>query len=290
MSEALPSTEELTEKVLGQLCGQVSSERLKTILESLIRHSHALALEVGLSEAELQLGADFLRRTGQKCDDHRQEFLLLFDVLGISMLVDAVSTASAGGTSSSLLGPFRVQGAPQVSYGESLIRSEQPAGEVVLFLGKIVDQSGEGVPGAQLETWSTDGHAAYFVQDSNAEPFNLYGNVKAKEDGSYCFVSELPVSYPIPVDGPVGELMQACKRQPMRPAHTHFIVSAEGYQQLQTQLFRCDDTYLHDDPVFAVKEELIVEFNASRDEQLAMEFGLPEEFRILEFDFILTRL
>jgi hydroxyquinol 1,2-dioxygenase len=151
-----------------------------------------------------------------------------------------------------------------------------------------VAAKGDAVAGAKLDTWSTGGNARYFMQDSNVPAYNMYGVITSQSDGSYCFVAELPVSYSIPTDGPVGELLKASNRKDIRPAHMHFIVTADGYQKLQTHLFSDEDPYLDSDAVFALKDELIVRFEKSTDVDIAAQFGLPEEFRVLDFDFVLV--
>ena len=278
----------ITDSVLGEYEGKISDSRLKEVMSSLITHLHGFARDVELTEPEWQRGIDYLTRTGQMCDGKRQEFILLSDILGLSMVVDAINTDNQGmGTQTTVLGPFHVDGAPAVGHGGSVIRTEQPQGEVVLVRGRVVDVEGNGIAGAKLDTWSTGGNAKYFVQDAEVPPYNMYGVVTSQADGSYCFVTEMPVCYPIPTDGPVGELLSVCNRRELRPAHMHFIVAAQGYHTLQTHLFADDDPFLDSDAVFALKDELIVCFEKRADAQLAAQFGLPDEFRTLDFDFVL---
>ena len=282
------AAQKLSETVLAEYQDKISNDRLAAIMASLIAHLHQFAQDIDLSEQEWGLAMDFLARTGQMCDEKRQEFILLSDVLGLSMVVDAVNYDKGGvGTENTVLGPFHVEGAPTVPHGGSIIRTETPQGEVVLVRGRVVAPDGTPIAGAKLDTWLTSGNASYFVQDDSVPAFNMYGVVTSQEDGNYCFVSEMPVSYSVPTDGPVGELLRACNRQAMRPAHIHFIVTADGYQKLQTHLFADEDPYLESDAVFALKDELIVHFEKSTDAILATQFGLPEEFRILNFDFVL---
>jgi protocatechuate 3,4-dioxygenase beta subunit len=282
------AAQKITDTVLTEYRDKISNPRLQAVMESLITHLHQFAQDIELSEQEWGLAIGYLTRTGQMCDDKRQEFILLSDILGLSMVVDAINCDNDGmGTENTVLGPFHVEGAPSVEYGGSIIRTEQPQGEVVLVRGRVVDTQGNAIAGARLDTWSTGGNARYFVQDADVPAYNMYGIVTSQDDGSYGFVSELPVCYPIPTDGPVGELLNACNRKEMRPAHMHFIVSADGYHKLQTHLFADDDPYLDSDAVFALKDELIVRFEKSTDAGLAAQFGLPAEYRTLDFDFVL---
>jgi hydroxyquinol 1,2-dioxygenase len=281
--------QKITEKVLTEYKDKITDARLQEILPSLISHLHQFAQDTQLTEEEWAAAVDFLTRTGQMCDGVRQEFILLSDVLGLSSVVDAINHGKGGlGTDNTVLGPFHVEGAPAVDHGGSIIRTAEPQGEVVLVRGRVVDPDGNVVAGAKLDTWSTGGNAKYFVQDSDVPAYNMYGVVTSQDDGRYCFVAELPVSYSIPTDGPVGELLNACNRKGIRPAHMHFIVEADGYQRLQTHLFCDGDPYLDSDAVFALKDELIVHFEISANANIAAQFALPEEFQILDFDFVLV--
>lgn len=284
-----PEAQKITDKVLAEYKGNITDPRLQEILPSLIFHMHQFAQDTKLTEEEWAAAMDFLTRTGQMCDGKRQEFILLSDILGLSSVVNAINHGKGGlGTDNTVLGPFHVEGAPTVDHGGSIIRTDEPEGEVVLVRGRVVDPEGNALAGAKLDTWSTGGNAKYFVQDDNVPAYNMYGVVNSQDDGRYCFVAELPVSYSIPTDGPVGELLNACNRKDMRPAHMHFIVEADGYQRLQTHLFCDDDPHLDSDAVFALKDELIVRFEKSSDVNMAEQFGLPEAFRILDFDFVLV--
>ncbi|MEH6583694.1 MAG: dioxygenase [Halioglobus sp.] len=281
--------QKITETVLAEYKGKITDARLLEVLPSLISHMHQFACDTRLTEEEWAAAVDFLTRTGQMCDGKRQEFILLSDILGLSSVVDAINHGKGGlGTDNTVLGPFHVDGAPAVDHGGSIIRTAEPQGEVVLVRGRVVDPQGNTVAGAKLDTWSTGGNARYFVQDPNVPDYNMYGVVTSQDDGSYCFVAQLPVSYSIPTDGPVGELLKASNRNGIRPAHIHFLVTADGYQRLQTHLFSDEDPYLDADAVFALKDELIVRFEKSSDVDMAAQFGLPEEFRILDFDFVLV--
>ena len=282
------AAQHISENVLEEYRDKITDNRLEEVMTSLISHLHQFAMDVELRESEWACAIDYLTRTGQICDEKRQEFILLSDVLGLSMVVDAINYDKGGvGTENTVLGPFHVGGAPVVEYGGSLIRTEQPQGEVVLVRGSVVDPQGQPIAGASLDIWLTAGNARYFVQDPDTPEYNMYGVASSQANGRYCFVSEMPVCYPIPVDGPVGELLAASNRHNMRPAHMHFIVEAAGYQRLQTHLFDSSDPHLEADAVFATKQSLVVNFAHSEDAGLAQEFGLPTEFRTLDFDFVL---
>lgn len=285
----LTEAKKISQMVLDEYAEKITDDRLKALLLSLIEHLHGFAMENNLTEAEWMTAIQFLTRTGQLCDDHRQEFILLSDVIGLSSVVNAVEHDRDGqGTGNTVLGPFYVPGAPDVDYGGSVIRTEKPQGEVALVRGRVVDVNGNAISGATIETWSTDGNASYFVQNSDVPPYNMYGKLTSRNDGGYCFVTEMPISYAIPTDGTVGQLLSASNRADMRPAHIHFIVSASGYERLQTQLFSDRDSFLDADAVFAMREEVIVSFKDSQDPDLASEFGLPPEFSILDYDFVLV--
>lgn len=285
------SAQKITARVLSEYGENIASPRLAKILESLVVHLHQFAIDVELTEAEWFSGIDFLRRTGQLSDEKRNELILLSDVLGLSMIVDAINSGtSAGATESTVIGPFYVPGAPDVGFGGSLIRTPDSQGEELLVTGRVLSDTGTPIPDASMEVWSTSGSGSYFVQDETAPAFNLYGSMKTNSEGAFCFKTEMPVSYPVPVDGPVGELLNATTRTHMRPAHLHFIITAEGFAKLQTHLFPEDDPFLGSDAVFALKDELIAAFNPSENQDLAREYKLPAQFRHLEYDFLLSPL
>jgi hydroxyquinol 1,2-dioxygenase len=254
----------LTEQVVASFAGAPSPRR-RIVLESLVRHLHAFIGEVGLTEAEWQAGIDFLTRTGQLCDDQRQEFVLLSDVLGASMATVAVNqpaTPPAPGaapppTESTVLGPFFVAGAPRAELGADI--SAGAAGQPCYVSGTVHGGAGEPVPGARLDIWEADEDGFYDVQRPGGGLSNR-AHLFADADGGYRFWSVRPAPYPIPDDGPVGELLAATGRGPMRPAHIHFQVSAPGYRTLTTHIFVAGGEYLDRDAVFGVKDSLIKSF------------------------------
>lgn len=265
----------LTERVQSSF-DSVRDPRLATIMRSLVAHLHAFVDEVSLTEEEWATAIDFLTRTGQQCDGKRQEFILLSDVLGASMAVIAANHPTGGtATESTVLGPFFVEGAPEFANGANI--SGGAAGEPCHFSGAVRGPGGEPVAGAVLDIWQSDETGNYDVQYPDLGRPQGRGRIRTDERGRYAFWSVRPEAYPIPHDGPVGELLRAAGRGPMRPAHVHFKITAPGYQTLITHIFSAGDKHLDDDAVFGVKDSLIVEFDRDGD-----------SFRVM-FDFTLAR-
>lgn len=228
-------------------------------MQSLVRHLHAFACEVELTEGEWRRGIEALTETGRITDRERQEFILWSDVLGLSMLVDALAHPKpAGATESTVLGPFWAEGSPAREYGEAIF--ESAAGEPAWVHGTVRDVSGAPIADALLDVWQNDANRLYGVQDSEAPEAHLRGTFRTREDGSYAFLGVRPVAYPIPYDGPVGAMLTATSRHPWRPAHLHMIVSAPGYETLTTHVFDAESAYLDSDAVFAVKPSLVRNF------------------------------
>jgi len=267
---------ELTDAVLQQFAG-TPSPRLRHVLSSLVRHLHDFVRENDLTLEEWRAGIDFLTRTGQISDDKRQEFILLSDVLGVSMLVDAMNHRPEGSaTESTVLGPFYVEGAPDLGDG-STIANEGTGGEAVLIRGRVTNTEGLPIAGAQLDIWQTSPDGLYDIQEPE-KGMNLRGKFLTDGEGRYSFRTARPVSYPIPNDGPVGKLLETTGRHPYRPAHVHFIITADGYEPLTTQLFSGGDPYLESDAVFGVKRSLVVDYQPSPDGGWLVEydFGLKQ--------------
>jgi hydroxyquinol 1,2-dioxygenase len=249
----------LTEVVVAGLAG-TTDPRLRAILENLIRHLHAFVRETELTLPEWFAGIQFLTGTGQKCDDKRQEYILLSDTLGISMLVDAINHRRPGGaTETTVLGPFYVPGSADMPlWGDIAVGV---AGVPAYVSGRVLDLRGRPIAGATLDVWQTDGDGLYGVQRyAGDRPSYARGKFKTDADGGYGFRTVRPVSYQIPTDGPVGVLLRATGRHPNRPAHVHTMVSAPGYAPVTTHLFVAGDPFLDSDAVYAVKESLIVSF------------------------------
>jgi catechol 1,2-dioxygenase len=278
---------EITERVLRSL-EHTPDLRLKTVMTSLIRHLHAFIREVQPTEAEWLQAIRFLTRVGQMCDERRQEFILLSDALGASILVDAINhRADDGATESTLLGPFYRPGAPELPFGASISRDGR--GEPVVVSGRVLSTEGTPIAGAVLDVWQANAHGLYEQQDPTQPEMNLRGRFRTDAEGRYRFVTVRPSSYPIPDDGPVGELLRALGRHPYRPAHIHFIVTAPGYAPLTTHLFVAGDPYLNSDAVFGTKDSLVVEFVRHESSEEAAQHGVHAPFYTVGYDFVLRR-
>ena len=245
--------------------GAKSNPRVKQIIDSLVNHLHAFIKETEPSLEEWMQGIQFLTRTGHLSTDWRQEFVLLSDVLGISMLVETINNRKPGvETESTVLGPFHVSNAPRYQNGANICLDGK--GTPLLVSGCVRDVAGKPVAGATLDVWQANEDGFYDVQQKGVQPDNnLRGVFTADKDGRFNFRSVYPHHYPIPFDGSVGALLRALDRQPNRPAHIHFIVSAPGYKAVTTHLFTPDCPWLKDDAVFGVKESLIADFKNKGD-------------------------
>lgn len=259
-------TEETSaQAVIGRIDDAECTPRFRQIMEGLVTHLHDFIKEVELTQAEWEIAIDFLTRTGQKCSDERQEWILCSDTLGVSMLVDAINNRRPqGATENTVLGPFHVVGAPELEMGANI--SLDGVGESCLFEGKVLDIHGTPIEGARVDVWSDNADGFYDVQQPGVQPkWNNRGIFTTGDDGAYCFRGIKPVSYPVPVDGPAGEMLTGMGRHPYRPAHTHVIVTAPGYQKLVTHIFVGDDPYIESDAVFGVKKSLIAPFEKRTD-------------------------
>ncbi|WP_353476019.1 intradiol ring-cleavage dioxygenase (plasmid) [Salipiger sp. H15] len=253
-------SEERSAETVNARIGPGADARLAEVIRALVRHLHDFIKDVELTQAEWEQAIGFLTRTGQICDATRQEFILLSDVLGASMLVDAIGNRRPpGATENTVLGPFHVDGAPRYEMGADI--SLDGGGERCLFEGRVLDLDGAPVEGATLDVWCDNADGFYDVQQPGLQPaFNNRGVFTTGADGRYRFHGIRPVSYPIPDDGPVGQLLGRLGRHPYRPAHMHFIVSAKGFETVVTHTFVAGDAYLSSDAVFGVKTSLIASF------------------------------
>ena len=235
-------------------------DRLAEVMRSLVEHLHAFIKDVELTQDEWDTAIEFLTRTGQICDGNRQEYILLSDVLGVSMLVDAINNRRpTGATENTVLGPFHVEDAPEYEMGASITMCE--ARETCLFEGMVRDLDGTPVEGGRIDVWCDSEDGFYDVQQPDVQPrHNNRGVFTTGPNGRYRFRGIKPVSYPIPDDGPVGQLLTALGRHPYRPAHMHFIVSAPGYDRVVTHTFVAGDAHLASDAVFGVKRSLVATF------------------------------
>jgi hydroxyquinol 1,2-dioxygenase len=291
--DAEPMTaEELTSTVIERLQG-TPDPRLRDILIALIRHLHGFVTDVRLTQDEWLAAIRFLTATGQISDDRRQEFILLSDTLGVSMLVDLLAEPSSAGsagfaTESTVLGPFYVPDSPQREYGASII--ERPSGELTWYSGRVTDTDGNPIAGATLDVWQNADDMLYAVQNPDSPLENLRGLFRTQQDGGFAFLGVRPTDYPIPADGPVGQLLAQTGRHPWRPAHIHVIVSAPGYQTVATHIFDADSEYLTSDAVFAVKSSLVRTFERHEPGDTAPD-GVPpgQPWYSLRHDFRLSR-
>ena len=248
------------ETVNGRM-GANTDPRLKQVMSSLVQHLHAFIKDVGLTQEEWEYGIGFLTRTGQICSGERQEFILLSDTLGVSMLVDAINNRRPeGATENTVFGPFHVDDAPIRAMGDNICLDGK--GESCLFEGRVLDLEGKPIAGATVDVWSDNADGYYDVQQPGIQPkWNNRGRFITGADGAYAFRGIKPVSYPIPDDGPVGQMLGQLGRHPYRPAHMHYLVTAPGYEKLVTHTFVGGDEYLTSDAVFGVKNTLIAPFD-----------------------------
>jgi hydroxyquinol 1,2-dioxygenase len=251
----------LTEAVVKRI-GRTPDPRLKKVMASLIRHLHAFVRETRPTQEEWAAGIEFLTKTGHMCDGKRQEFILVSDTLGVSMLVDFINYGKhAKATESTVTGPFFVPGAPDVAIGGTIAGPGTP-GEPARVSGTVKDVSGKPIAGALLDVWQASGEGFYDVQQSGGT--NLRGKIRTDANGEFWFRTVLPVSYPVPTDGPVGRMLKATGRHPMRPGHLHFAIEAPGFRRLVTHLFTAGDKYLDSDAVFGVKKSLVVKYRKAK--------------------------
>ena len=265
----------ITQAVIASFA-DAGTSRLQHIMTSLVQHLHAFARDVKLTEEEWAQGIDFLTKCGHITDLKRQEFILLSDVLGLSMLTVAMNTEKPRGcTESTVFGPFHVEGAPRYELGDDIANGA--SGTPCLVRGTVRDISGNPIPQAVLDVWQSDEDGLYDVQHEGLNQAQARGVLTADREGTFFFRSILAVPYAIPHDGPVGRLLEATGRHPWRPAHLHFMIKAPGYETLVTHVFRDKSEYLDSDAVFGVRQSLICEWKEQADGSY-----------LLEFDFVLN--
>lgn len=271
----------ITQAVLDRIHPD-TNPRLKVVLTSLVNHLHDFAREVALTEDELMQAIQYLTAVGQKCDDKRQEFILLSDVLGLSMLTVALNNDKpAGCTEATVFGPFYVENEPEIALGGDAANGAP--GEPCWVEGQIKGPTGEVIPHAQIQVWQADADGFYDVQKPELQQAQARAKMKADAQGRYYFKTIVAEAYPIPTDGPVGDLLHATGRHPWRPAHLHFMIKAPGYETLITHVFRDGDTYLDSDAVFGVRQSLVAAW--VKQEADAKEGGATTH---LHFDFVLN--
>ncbi|MGI9488303.1 MAG: dioxygenase [Geminicoccaceae bacterium] len=272
-------------------CSDDTDPRLRVILERLAHHLHAFTREVELTHEEWRAAIGFLTRAADITTPERNEFILLSDVLGLSSLVDMVHSP-ADVTSSSVLGPFHILGAPDLPVGGDLKKDND--GATVIVQGRVLTPEGQPIKDAVLEIWQTADNGLYSNQDSTQPDYNLRARQVVGDDGRYAFTTARPAPYMVPSDGPVGDLLRATGRHPWRPSHLHFIIQAEGYRTLVTELFPDDDPYLDEDAVFGVREDLTMHYQEHHDQSeapadLEVRDRLTTPFYKIDFDFRLAK-
>lgn len=269
--------------------GADTDPRLIEIMGSLASHLHAFAKEVNLTHAEWFQGIQFLERMTEFTDKERHEFILLSDVLGMSSLVDIINSVP-GGTSSSVLGPFHIEGAPDIPFGFDMKRHYE--GEVLLARGVVRDPDGSPIEGARLDIWQTAPNGLYSSQDNEQDTYSFHGIQTTDADGKYGFTTVKPVSYEVPTDGPVGDILRATGRHAWRPSHLHYIITAEGYRPLVTEIFPDDDPYLDEDTVFGVRKDLVMKYVEHAPETFPDGYDLSgkvtEPYLVADFDLKLV--
>lgn len=265
----------------------IPDARLKQIMQSLIEHLHGFVRDIEPTEAEWATAIDFITRLGQKSDDKRQEVILFSDVMGVSMLVDAINhRLASGATPTTVEGPFHVPNSPQFADGGNM--AKDAPGIPCFVIGKVRDLDGRPVAGAKLDLWQTDGEGLYESQRDVTEPW-MRGLYRSQPDGSYIVRTVAPIGYTIPMDGPVGELMNKTRISHMRPAHIHFCVEAPGYHRVVTHLFQRGCPYIETDVVYGVKEPLIVDFVKKPAGTAPNGESIATPYYIINYDFVLQK-
>ncbi len=280
----------ITETFLSYF-GKDTDPRLREVMTSLAKHLHEFAKETELTHEEWQTGLKFLQWTGKITTDERNEFVLLSDVLGLSSLIDIINS-SEDGTSSSVLGPFHISGSPPHEMGADL-RGDS-GGDLVLVEGRILDPDQNPIGGATIDIWQTAPNGLYSSQDEEQDRYNFHALFTTDVDGQYSFTTTRPVSYTVPTDGPVGEILNATGRHPWRPSHLHYIVEADGYRPLVTEVFPDDDPYLDEDTVFGVRSDLVMTYerrlaSTFPSSGYALSGQVSEDYLHVAFDVVLSR-
>jgi hydroxyquinol 1,2-dioxygenase len=278
------TSESTTAAVIESFAG-TADPRLREILQGLVPHLHDFVREVRPTLAEWEAAIGFLTAVGQRCDANRQEFILLSDVLGVSMLVETLNGQETG-TESTVLGPFHVVESPERENGDTidLLGGNEPC----VITGCVRTTDGAPLPGATVDVWQCSADGFYDVQQPDVQPLgNGRGLFHADADGRFHFRTVVPSHYPIPTDGPVGSLLLASGRHPFRPAHVHFLADAPGHRSLTTHIFVAGSPYLDSDAVFAVKHSLVVDFTKVDDAEQARHHGVGNPFTAASVELVL---
>ncbi|KAG8924360.1 hypothetical protein FRC02_010484 [Tulasnella sp. 418] len=285
VSDISPDTITHHVNAINSMC---KNPRQKFIFERLVTHLHQFVSETNITTEEWMTGIQFLTSVGQTCTSIRQEFILLSDVLGVSALVDSINHPRvSGSTENTVLGPFFTEDAKDIPHGGSI--ASEGKGEYLFVEGRVLDTHGRPIPNARMETWETDDTGKYDTQYSDRAEPDCRGRLRTQEDGRYSFRAVVPVAYPIPGDGPVGELLSTLGRHNYRPAHLHIMIEAPGYETLITALYPEEDKYLSSDAVFGVKKSLIVKLAEVHSDDEARAKGFSRgPFKYLRHDFTLV--
>jgi hydroxyquinol 1,2-dioxygenase len=284
-------TQDITQAVLDRL-GPQADPRFKEIISAVVRHAHALVRELDLKPEEWMAAIQFLTRVGQTCDDKRQEFILLSDTLGISMLVVQLDQARRsrdlkGATEATVQGPFYWENAPALALGSDI--GKGMPGEPAWYSGKVTDTAGKPIANCCVDVWSGDGEGVYDMQKEGDAGMQLRARFHTDAKGEYRFWSIKPTYYPVPDDGPVGEMLRAMGRHPNRPGHIHMKVYADGYAPLTTHLFAADSPYLDSDAVFGVRDSLIVHYEKHAPGTAPDGRALDKPWHSAAYDFVLAQ-
>lgn len=287
-----PKITEMTDDTITKNTILVNSQhtdmRLLFLLQKVVQHLHDFAIETRLTTEEWEVAIQFLTDTGKMCSDIRQEFVLLSDVMGLSVLVDSISHPKPpNATIGTLLGPFHTHDAAEMHQGDSICSDGR--GEPLLIEGLLTEPDGTPVADAAIDLWHCDANGLYDTQYPNRDHPDMRGIIKTNNDGSFIIKCTRPVAYPIPHDGPVGKLLQKINRHPYRPAHIHFIIEKEGYDRLITALYAKGDPYETSDAVFGVKTLLLYTLDKLGTEK-AKKYGMDPDDWYLKWHFkIITK-
>ncbi len=277
----------ITAAVLARM-DQCQDARFRQVMGSLVTHLHQFVREVRLTEAEWFQAIQFLTDVGRTCNDRRQEFILLSDTLGVSILVITLNHPASGGvTDSTVLGPYYWEGAPEMPAGANLAVGVK--GEPAFYSGRVLSSDGTPIAGAVLDIWSGDGEGNYDMQMPEDVGMKARGRIRTDAAGRYSFRSIKPNHYPVPTDGPVGRMLERMGRHPMRPGHIHMLVSAPGHHTVTTHLFAAGSQYIDSDAVFGVKESLVTQFHQHPPGPAPDGTQLDTPFYTVNYDFRLQR-
>lgn len=281
-------TEDTSAEVVIARNAQAPDARLAQVMAVITKHLHAAVKEIEPTQEEWFQAIMFLTKTGQMCDEWRQEYILLSDVTGVSMLVDAINNRKPSGASeSTVLGPFHVADAPELPLGSDICLDQK--GVPMLVKGRILSTDGTPIAHAKIDVWQANDEGFYDVQQKGIQPeFNLRGVFRTNAAGEYWFKGVKPKFYPIPDDGTVGNLLKGLGRHPFRPAHLHYIISADGFDTLTTHIFDPDDPYIHSDAVFGVKQSLMAKFEPITAEAAIHAAAMKGPFVQVVHDFVLA--